>query len=364
VHRSLRWLVTDLQTRAQVAYDSLAQVVDPRLTPEVAEARSRLTYVRDEAAALLTEDLEDAGLSAAHFSEFRDLSEDLVYREDFQVPFLLRFADADAEITGLCRKFAEQAGWPWTAPLVGAFSSSYYGTFPQLDVVAAPANEERRLLGLPILAHELGHIAQFHARAELFGDFPAVLQAELRAQAAPMVAAGLEPAHTFHSWLGGWGAELMCDLFATYLVGPAFGWQMLRAACVLGAEDLHAVQPGATHPADDARLRATSMMLRRLGHDSEADEIELEWDGLVGVLGRAPRADYLLAYPDALLSALAERVEVGCGTLGLTSYAPAPGTCHVASVINEAWQQMRHEPASYPAWEVNALATCAGAWAM
>ena len=42
--------------------------------------------------------------------------------------------------------------------------------------------------------------------------------------------------------------ELVCDLFATYLTGPAFGWQMQRAVCLLGIEELYAVRLGGSHP--------------------------------------------------------------------------------------------------------------------
>ncbi len=369
MHRSLRGLVTDLEVRAAGVVASL-EGADARLVDRVTNLSTQADFIRTEARALLGAELEKTELADEHFRQYRAYNQVLVLRETYELPLLQRFCDADAAATGLCWELLNQIGWRDDKPVLGCYSNSYYWTVPPLGLIGLPANEERRLLGVPVLAHELGHLAFKRDSATLVGDFHETLHACVNAASSspPQGLSGAEAREfyigVFYSWLV-WLQEFVCDLFAAYLLGPALGHQMLRVACIHGhAEPLYEPLRGGVHPADDARMRAACQMLRRIGQQEAAEQIEGRWGGLAAALGQKPDARYSMVYPDELIRELADDVEHGCRRLGLSAYQPTSKEGHIPTLVNQAWDRVENDPASYASWEEKTLRHFGSRWTM
>ena len=106
------------------------------------------------------------------------------------------------------------------------------------------------------------------------------LASELRKEAA-----GLSP-ETFKrylmTWIGcwlSWAIEFFCDLYAVYMVGPAFAWSHLHLAACAGTDPFQVPLLTTTvHPPDAARMSAMLLALERLGFDEERAAIGHRWE--------------------------------------------------------------------------------------
>src|SRR5262249_13578137 len=115
--------------------------------------------------------------------------------------------------------------------------------------------------------------------------------------------------------------EFVSELVATYLVGPAFGWQHVRLCS--GRRQM-AYQPAlgqsAEHPADEARLGAILAVLNRLGAAAAGQRILALWRAYLATTGQARPAEYDVCYPQHLIEALADQVVRGCRARGVRGY--------------------------------------------
>jgi len=224
-----------------------------------------------------------------------------------------------------------------------------------MDLVFVPCLEPDHILGLPDIYHELGHILLFRVKDRL--EHPALaivdehferLLAEGRKSNLPT--GSLEQIEQYHhNWRRSWLLEIVSDLIATYLVGPAFGWCNIRTATNLGGELFIGND---SHPADDARATAIGMMLTAIGYDGERQLIENRWDELTSLAAETAPHRYELAYPTELLRELTDFLLQACNSLCLTQYgASASGGSTVANTINDCWSEFRRSPDSYAAYE-------------
>jgi hypothetical protein len=369
VHRSLRPLTADLAIRASAARATVDAVTQARAAGRASNVRRELLHIEQETDALLAAPLEDPTTSHLHFQTYVALSDKLSLIEQVELPFLARFSDADAQQTALCDALLDQVGWIYERPLVGTFSSDYYWTLPARAVICCPVGEERRLLGIADLCHELGHTVIDQDRTALMGDFMTVLFAYVRRSIINPPPTLRRPAHEFFedvldSWRQ-WFHEFACDLVAVYLVGPAFCWQHLRLAAMNErAKSLFEPLVGEIHPADDARFNVAAAGLRQIGFEADAATLASHWHGLTTALAQQPRPEYEHVYPDELVEAIAERVTAGCRALGLRAYDPtANPDADVAVLTNRAWVELRAHPRDYEEWEREALDSARAAWA-
>jgi hypothetical protein len=157
---------------------------------------------------------------------------------------------------------------------------------------------------------------------------------------------------------GTWRIELAADMIATYLIGPAYGWQHIRLAVNHGTDPYYpspdAIQD---HPADQARLDGILAMLKLLGLKREANEIEAHWSQLLDLdLYKQPPLGYELYYPASLIQKLAELVYAGCQEQGLISFRyQSQSDQHLVTTINRAWQAFNQNPATFPEWESDTM---------
>src|SRR5919202_4041405 len=191
----LRGLLHDLERRCALLRDRLSSTSsDPDLRGPALTAYREIERVRREVVDLLADpSLGTSALLPNHLQQYKRWHEQATLVEYYPLPFIERYSDADRRLTRLCRHLAVQVGWPSPSPLVGAFSSQYYWTVPEFNVVCAPSTESSTLLSLPDLLHELGHILLLQHRAQLVGDFVRELRDHFKRERQRLAQQGLPP---------------------------------------------------------------------------------------------------------------------------------------------------------------------------
>ncbi len=361
----LRGMLRDLEGRAAVLRDRLAAVPDdPDLRDHSLAGYHEAESLRREAAVLLADpSMGASALLANHLRAAQELERRASLVESYLVPFVERYGEADRRLTRLCRRLATQVRWPEPPPLVLAFSSQYYWTVAPFRLIAAPAAEGTSLLRLPDLCHELGHILQVDHQPTLVGDFIQELadyieqerRRAVRGQRPPQYLSLYDP--LFAQWRDAWLVEFVADMVATYLVGPSFAWQHVRLCAGEGQEVYYpALGQAATHPADEARLRAVIATLVRIGY-TDGPHLQALWDRYLALRGEAQPADYEVCYPQALLDSLARDVVEGCREIGLRGLHEASDPClDIPSLVQESWERFIKDTDNYAGWEQGRLA--------
>lgn len=351
---SLRTLLTDLEIRADVALAALDDA--PPLDGRTDAARDNIEHTRNEARRLLKRDLDTSSYPA-----YRELTQNLFEIETFELPFLLHHGKAATRATKLCSVLLEGIRWPYEPMLVSTFSTRYYSTYADRKVIALPAGEERRLLGVPDLCHELGHTVYSNASTVLVGDFLQDLRAHLRASRYAMPELTSDFTNVYFSWLESWLQEFVCDLVATYLVGPAFPRQHARLRAMRQPPSpVYEAELDASHPADHARMQACLHLIDASGFDSQAAEVRDVWNEILDASGQEKPDEYELFYPPSLLWRLVDTVTAGCKELELRPYdVEADAQTDIPRLANEAWERLEREPEEYASWEQETLS---GLW--
>lgn len=355
---SLRSLVTDLEIRAAIARRSLESA--PNVPQRRVDALASVNYIAGETAHLLSEDLD--GAPAQFYPIYQNLTRMMYERETLELPFILHFDEGSRRATRLCEALLDDISWPYEPMLVGTISSQYYWTLPYWRIIAAPSNEEKRLLGLGDLCHELGHTAYTLDDRKMVDDFPIALGEHLRGHLnSPHIPDGKDPkdylTQVFYRWQESWLQEFVCDLIASYLVGPAFLRQHVRLRAMAQPNSpIFSVKLTPSHPADQARATACLFQLRQLGFEDHADRLAEMWGELVTSSGETRSDLYEVLYPQALLELLAKSVIDGCTSVGLRAYDPeADPATDIPRLVNEAWVELEATPSDYRQWEEDAL---------
>lgn len=371
----LHALLHDLEHRATILRDRLAAVPEtPDLADHVLAGYQAAESLRRDAERLLADPSLGAPALLENQLRFAQGLERLAKLiESYFLPFVERYGDADRQLTHLCHRLVDQIRWPLPPPLVVAFSSQYYWTVAQFNLVCAPALEGVTLLRLPDLCHELGHILLEHRWAELVGSFVQELadyieeerQRTDRGQRPPEYAKLYD--HLFAQWRDAWLLEFTADMVATYLVGPAFGWQHVRLCAGEGQAVYHpALGETSTHPADEARLQGVLVVLSKMG-STEGPQVKALWDSYTTVSREDRPADYEVCYPQSLLESLALHVIEGCQMIGLRNFredtVPGPAAPDIPILIRAAWERFLRDVDGYFAWEEARLAELRSAMA-
>jgi len=353
-------LLHDLRRRCVHLRDRLINLPDDPAFNDLAVSayQAVATVVREIDGLLADQTLRDPAFAADHLRRFRRWAEQVILTESYAVPSLERFHPDDRRLTGLASRLIAEAAVPLPDPVVVATSTQYYWTLPYFTLVSVPAGEATSLLGLPDLAHELGHLlvvlhplpllaAAEQAVADHFAM--AVRTATNRASphTADLVTAALQ-------WSDEWLTELTCDAVGTYIFGAAFPLQHVRL-CALFGNPLWKPSLGdsAAHPADETRLRVAVAVLRAMGDESGATLAEDAWSSFAAASPEPKPAGYNMCYPPALIAVVATHLHEACRQLGIR---PCPDdTGQLAGLVGEAWRQFQTDPEAYGQWEDEAL---------
>jgi hypothetical protein len=156
-------------------------------------------------------------------------------------------------------------------------------------------------------------------------------------------------------WIKFWAAELFCDLFAAYTLGPAYGWKHfhLTATRKPGPFEVR-IDKLMSHPPDQAQMDAILMAFDLIGFITEKSEIRQRWDELIETIGARPQNLYERACPKILLEmastyALEAVKKIGC------KIAQNNAQDQINNLLNSAWMQFWNSPSQYYVWERSQL---------
>lgn len=301
---------------------------------------------------------------------YRRAIEDLDLIESVIVAALNRWRDQDHRMNQLAYAIAQEINFPLITPTVSCTSpyQHYFRTYTTWSLIVVPLAEGQFLLHLPDLYHEFAHaLLDSDADPRLDGFQAAFKNALMHAwrytaeETAKEERKNGPPAEAYQryirtwevSWLS-WMTEFFCDLYATYLLGPAFAWAHYHLCAGNGAHPyLIPLVRESSHPADDARMRVMLMALDKMRFTAEKNAIEAHWNNLLRVDNVRPSAEYNRCFPDHLLAEIANQARVAVTAVG--GEIAKPGSLKpIAVVLNEAWNQFWTQPENYVVWETAA----------
>ena len=246
------------------------------------------------------EEIEHSGISVLYFHK-----EDMVY------------------LNKLIRQIASEINLPLNAPCVASFSRRYFYYVPFTNVIFIPLSESEFLLHIPDLLHELGHYV-LSKRGELrlqklkekyqkcisliTSYYYQILTRRLTETEPKDLAAITVNTHT--QWKEYWLEEFFCDMFATYVLGPAYAWSHIYLVTKKSG-DIYSFSGKSisTHPSDESRLRVMLLCLGKMGFDDDKKLIQEKWNDLILVKNRRPTPEYREAYPTQILDQLTSLVK-------------------------------------------------------
>lgn len=245
-------------------------------------------------------------------------------------------------------------------PLVASVSNSemYYWAYPKFKVIAVPKGEEKSLLNLPDLYHEIAHLIYKQYFTFLIGNFMDVLkkyyQDEIFRVKNEQRALSLIPffIDKQNNWINGWVEEFTCDLIATFLVGSAYGWTNIKIS-TLSSGQKRIYNDSPTHPSDESRMRAIFKMLKLCGLNNTIINLSSSWDMLLNTTSNPIPQHYNYIFPDVLINTLSENVFEGCKNIGLNSYSEqlAEFENPVSKIVNDSWSKVLANPIEFENWE-------------
>jgi hypothetical protein len=330
------------------------------LRPHVEEIDKRLEDLDQGIQKLLAD--PDFGAPPLFFNQLDDYkryAEIVNVFEWHPLALLDHYNERDHYFYRFVRLLCQQVRYPYPPPLVSAHSSEYFFSSPLTNMIGLPLVEQQFLLALADLLHELGHLFYLRHGHVIQKAFAPQLKAYISDQkqraldeSSPKV---LQRNFDFldQVWQQRYVTEFSCDMFATYLVGNAYGWSHLRLVLATRTELYHpSFGEEALHPADEARMRAILTTLEEMGGDDAALDILQTWEQFKGNVVDKSDGEYDYCYPDQLLKGLAQEVISACKTLGLVSYDQQPDEeYNLPSLIQKAWGRFHLDPDRYDEWE-------------
>jgi hypothetical protein len=361
--RFLRGLLLDLDKRCQVLQGILR---DGNFHQDLQSyslfCYRQLEILHREVISLLGDPaLGASALLQNQFQQYKRLAERLHLIESYPIPFIMRYQSYDHNLFLLSAALARQIHYPLTVPLVAALSHEYYWTIAGFNLIYIPAGEGEFLLGLSDLCHELGHILLLHSEAKFTFAFNLELLSYIRSEQQRVRNEQRPPDyHPFYerlfvAWKDRWTKEFVADIVATYIAGPAFGWQHLRLCAQMSQNIFEkGLESWILHPSDESRMRTILTVLRLLEHKKEADEIAEKWNQYVTLTGDVPPTDYRLCYPENLIHSLVNHVLNACRDIGLRPFTDTASDeikPNLIAIMNRTWDEFFSNPESYSEWE-------------
>jgi hypothetical protein len=242
-------------------------------------------------------------------------------------------------------------------------SDDYFWAFPVFHIIAVPNGEEKNLLNLPDLFHEMGHL--FYSQYEQFltGRIDRSLEKyynnqilRVDSEQRDIKLKKLYRETLFH-WIEGWVMEFSCDLIATYLVGPAYAWTNLKISTVNSGQT-SIFHISSKHPSDEARMKAICCMLDVMGHDDDVKQIRKSWGNFLDVTTNQQPSNYNDIFPDDIIFELVENVYRGCISIDLREYKNQVSDTGetISKILNLAWGEALSRAETFAEWEKEKIA--------
>jgi len=345
----------------------------PLTYPELTGLANRCMKILDEQIYLLSELTKTLGENNER-SAWRNVRNSLriiEMVEKWGIPALYN----QTEDVGLLNKIAfdihKEINLPLEPPPVSILSTDYYYTAPLVDVIFVPLSESGFLLHLSDLYHEMGHYVSKYrneTKLEIIGKnylqsyeeivdyFDGLLKNRERQKGPDTTVYKIK--NYLQNWKKYWLEEFFCDLFAIYLLGPAYAWSHLHLVTKnnLNIFKLHPLSKQ-THPPDEARMEILLIALQLLNFEKDKIQIENKWREVTKVWKSSP-AEYRDAFPKDLLQKIAEFVLSGLtqSNFSIFNNGLTIDSDLIRFTINQAWEQFWVlSPSEFREWEKQTL---------
>ncbi len=305
-------------------------------------------------------DLDVDVLANYNIIRYNTFHERLLMIELFRYLVIINYSKPEEYFKKKINRIYEEINCLQKQPIVTTISNSenYYWALPTYDIIAVPTGEERNLLNLPDLYHEIGHLIYNQYEPFLKGVIEASINQYYQDEIQRVVDEQRDPnLITFYrdknlGWINGWVMEFTCDFIATYLVGPAYAWTNLKLTTLSSSKErIYSDSP--SHPSDESRMRGIFYMLKKMGHTSEVAQIEASWAEFLKAANNPVPPNYNYIFPQALIEELARNVFSGCQTIDLRIYGDQvlKFSNPISKILNNAWRELFTNPANFQVWE-------------
>lgn len=305
-------------------------------------------------------DLEVKELSKYNLRRYTTLYSEFQLLEIYRYQVILKYGETESYLNKKIRLIYDEIKCLQSVPLVSTINNTdeYYWVHPQYKIIAVPTGEEKSLLNLPDLYHEIGHLIYKQYEEDLVGSFRKELVSHFENQEKLVIDEDRSPAllemfnDTLKKWKASWTEEFVCDLIGAYLVGCAYAWTNFKLTTIAtGREETY--KSTDLHPSDDARMRAIFTMLRQFGVTNDLKEVNDSWNTFINLIELPIPDNYNYFFPDSLIERLTKNVYKGCLNIGLASYAEQlkKQANPISKILNDAWCELRSNPKNYANWE-------------
>lgn len=310
--------------------------------------------------------LEVDGFISNNIITYNSINNSFMEIELFRFQAISKYGKAEKFFDALIHKVYNEIECLQSVPFLSTISNSdtYYWAYPKYNMIALPQGEEKNLLNLSDLYHEIGHLIYQQSGDFLVGEHIPNMQKYYGLEKQRMKDDGdlafvddIDEAISF--WNSSWSEEFACDLIGTYLVGPAYAWTNMKLSTVSSSYNAVYSEPNMfrEHPPDEARMRAIFTMLKMNGFTTELDEIEQAWNKFLNETQNSKPGGYDLIFSDDMIRSITNNVFKGCQNIGLRSYQEQlrlPSKS-VSSLINDAWVHIRRSQSTFGVWEADQL---------
>lgn len=273
----------------------------------------------------------------------------------------------DENLNILLDRIRKEIKYPISPPLACCLSNDYFYVDPDFNIMYLPALELNFLLHIPDVYHELGHPlfdANNNPKVEPFKsalgnvNFFAIehFNSETIKEKRNSNRLITECLRNWKdNWVRSWAVELFCDLFAVFMVGPAFAWSHLHLCAKRGTDPFHTpLYSLVDHPADHARMEAMLLGLKLIGFGEHATTIESKWNEFLSACEIEKVPEFERAYPKQLL----EHCVNYCHQAMITMKCRIVNTETNDSIfilLNEAWDKFWQDSDNYFKWEAEQI---------
>lgn len=350
----------------------------PLKYPELTGLANRCVTILDEQICSLSELTKTLGENNERsvWRNVRDSLRIIEMVEKWGIPALYN----QTEDVGLLNKIAfdihTEINLPLEPPPVSILSTDYYYTAPLVDVIFVPLSESGFLLHLSDLYHEMGHYVSKHRNEtklesigknylqsyeEIVEYFDGLLKNRERQRGPDNTVYKIK--NYFQNWKKYWLEEFFCDLFAIYLLGPAYAWSHLHLV-TKNNPNIFKLYPFSkqTHPSDEARMEILLIALQLLNFEKDKTQIEDKWREVTKVW-KFPPTEYRDAFPKDLLQKIAEFVLSSLKQSNFFIFADDLNADSdlIRFTINQAWEHFwTLPPREFREWEKQTLSEFKG----
>jgi len=335
-------------------YDTLAQTCRQKINTAVAQIQRLLEEPRFQLEQYQSERLRS----------LRRIVAELDVLETVAIAALHRAHEDDHRLNAVLETIRQEIKYPLVRPVVSGLSQQYFCIHSELNLLCVPLTEGQFLLHLPDLYHELGHPlltvdndpvvepfqrAYLDALTEILAYIDSEKTKESRRRGPDHPRFLLNQWES--TWIRFWLTEFFCDLFAVFVVGPAFAWAHLHLFAKRGGDAYDFPITGvSTHPADAARMLALLEALCLTGFQTEAENIETKWANLLQHAGAREEPEFVRCYPRKLMRTVAAKALEGVRGIGARVAEPSThGVIHDS--LNRAWNVFWTDPTNFTSWE-------------